>query len=584
MGDRSDPRVAMMDAAPNPQRSRIRAPEMSPIWRRDDPNQQSVTQVARAQEAPAVAPSRRRNDRRQPGSNQASQQGGAVALDRALTRTILKCSVPYDDWSDEVEDHYAAARSRKTELLQELGELASHSLFPASAINELTNMLFINIDRPLPVRVGAFDPDEDDPLVDEGWIHIHLCYELFVALLDLREFTAANAPRIGPREAILLCELMNSELAVDREHVKTITHRIYSKYVPLRALLRREMGDIFVNYIHESIPHNGLSALLEILGSIINGYVVPLKREHVVFLFQKLLPLYKGKDLARYAAALTYCVTEYITKDPALTRKVVVKLGRYVPRGDSQRLLVFIQEYDTLIAAVDPSQFGNIVKPVSQVLERLIRSEHFQVAERALAVFHNQSVITMVSKYEDQALPTIFPALSYNTTSHWHHGIATLSRNMLSAFNDINPSLYKKCQADHDHQRLVGAQERRSRWKMIEEMAAENAEEGRGSTDMLDEGEEWTESRRQHTSGATQLLDREVQRKKPSKPKRQASAQGMNREAAEAAAKASLKAAKEDERQGHLDTLQETGKTPALSRHVLDLKDLKLSSNPRDSR
>ena len=40
--------------------------------------------------------------------------------------------------------------------------------------------------------------------------------------------------------------------------------------------------------------HNGIAELLEILGSIINGFALPLKDEHKQFLIKALLPLPKG--------------------------------------------------------------------------------------------------------------------------------------------------------------------------------------------------------------------------------------------------------------------------------------------------
>ena len=39
--------------------------------------------------------------------------------------------------------------------------------------------------------------------------------------------------------------------------------------------------------------HNGIAELLEILGSIINGFALPLKDEHKQFLLKALLPLHK---------------------------------------------------------------------------------------------------------------------------------------------------------------------------------------------------------------------------------------------------------------------------------------------------
>ena len=53
-----------------------------------------------------------------------------------------------------------------------------------------------------------------------------------------------------------------------------------------------------------------MAELLEILGSIINGFALPLKEEHKSFLTRALLPLHKPKCLPTYHQQLSYCVTQ----------------------------------------------------------------------------------------------------------------------------------------------------------------------------------------------------------------------------------------------------------------------------------
>jgi len=39
---------------------------------------------------------------------------------------------------------------------------------------------------------------------------------------------------------------------------------------------------VFYRFVYETERHNGIAELLEILGSIINGFALPLKEEHKV--------------------------------------------------------------------------------------------------------------------------------------------------------------------------------------------------------------------------------------------------------------------------------------------------------------
>jgi serine/threonine-protein phosphatase 2A regulatory subunit B' len=82
------------------------------------------------------------------------------------------------------------------------------------------------------------------------------------------------------------------------------------------------MNNIFFQFIYETERHNGIAELLEILGSIINGFALPLKGEHKTFLSKVLIPLHKVKSLSLYHPQLAYCVVQFLEKDQALTEEV----------------------------------------------------------------------------------------------------------------------------------------------------------------------------------------------------------------------------------------------------------------------
>ena len=49
-----------------------------------------------------------------------------------------------------------------------------------------------------------------------------------------------------------------------------------------RPYIRRAINHVFYRFVYETERHNGIAELLEILGSIINGFALPLKDEHKV--------------------------------------------------------------------------------------------------------------------------------------------------------------------------------------------------------------------------------------------------------------------------------------------------------------
>ncbi len=81
---------------------------------------------------------------------------------------------------------------------------------------------------------------------------------------------------------VRLLELFDSEDPRERDYLKTILHRIYGKFMVHRPFIRKAINNVFFRFIFETERHNGIAELLEILGSIINGFALPLKEEHKV--------------------------------------------------------------------------------------------------------------------------------------------------------------------------------------------------------------------------------------------------------------------------------------------------------------
>ncbi|CAA3000276.1 serine threonine phosphatase 2A 57 kDa regulatory subunit B theta isoform-like [Olea europaea subsp. europaea] len=74
-----------------------------------------------------------------------------------------------------------------------------------------------------------------------------------------------------------LLDLFDSEDPREREYLKTVLYRIYGKFMVHRPYIRKAINNIFYWFIFETEKHNGIAELLEILGSIINGFALPLK-------------------------------------------------------------------------------------------------------------------------------------------------------------------------------------------------------------------------------------------------------------------------------------------------------------------
>lgn len=63
-------------------------------------------------------------------------------------------------------------------------------------------------------------------------------------------------------------ELFDSEDPRERDFLKTILHRIYGKFLGLRAFIRKQINNMFLSFVFETDSFNGVGELLEILGRL----------------------------------------------------------------------------------------------------------------------------------------------------------------------------------------------------------------------------------------------------------------------------------------------------------------------------
>lgn len=111
-----------------------------------------------------------------------------------------------------------------------------------------------------------------------------IVYEFLLRYVVSNDTDAKTAKRyIDHYFVVRLLELFDSEDPRERDYLKTILHRIYGKFMVHRPFIRKAINNVFYRFVFETERHNGIAELLEILGSIINGFALPLKEEHKVW-------------------------------------------------------------------------------------------------------------------------------------------------------------------------------------------------------------------------------------------------------------------------------------------------------------
>ncbi|XP_050234175.1 serine/threonine protein phosphatase 2A 57 kDa regulatory subunit B' theta isoform-like [Mercurialis annua] len=399
-------------------------------------------------------------------------------------RKVNLCCVVFDftDPSKNLKE-----KDIKRQTLLELVDYVSFSngKFSETMMQELVKMVSINLFRTIsfPPRenkvLEAFDMDEDEPLMDPAWPHLQAVYDILLRFVTSPETDAKLAKRYVDHSFVLrLLDLFDSEDPREREYLKTVVHRIYGKFMVHRPFIRKAINSIFYQFTFETEKHNGIAELLEILGSIINGFALPLKEEHKLFLVRALIPLHKAKCLPMYHQQLSYSITQFVEKDCKLADTVIRGLLKYWPLTNSSKEVMFLGELEEVLEATQPAEFQRCMVPLFRRIGRCLSCSHFQVAERALFLWNNDHIENLIKQNRKVILPIIFPALERNTMLHWNQAVQSLTLNVRKIFSDIDPELFEECllkfQEDEIREKEMKLK-RETIWKRVEEIAAMKA-------------------------------------------------------------------------------------------------------------
>mmetsp|Transcript_11034 Transcript_11034/g.20289 ORF Transcript_11034/g.20289 Transcript_11034/m.20289 type:complete len:485 (+) Transcript_11034:161-1615(+) len=395
---------------------------------------------------------------------------------RLFIEKLRLCSVLFEWGNDETRTQQdSKAIENKRQLLLELVDFIgkSKAVYSEQVVAEVMKMVKINLFRTLPpkVHLTMIDPEEEEPVYEPSWPHLQIVYEFFLRFivsgdLDVRLMRKyINASFVNG-----LLELLDSEDRRERDYLKTILHRIYAKFMMLRAWIRKSISLTFYNFIYETEHHNGVAELLEILGSIISGFALPLKAEHKQFLKTVLIPMHKVKPLQVFHQQLSYCVTQFVDKDHTLAPAVITGLLKIWPAVNSSKELLFLNELEELLELTQPEEFEIVLQPLFRQIAISIGSPHFQIAERALFVWHNEYISSLIADYRKEVLPIIFPALHVNSQSHWNPTVSTLTLNVLKIFMGLDSNLVEQCSKTHEEYMIRTAKHKKARdeyWKSL---------------------------------------------------------------------------------------------------------------------
>lgn len=171
-------------------------------------------------------------------------------------RKLKLCCVQVD-FSDIMVD-VKAKEIKRIQLLELVDYINStKNVFNELTFPEVIAMVKANLFRTLsPSNASSsaiFDPEEDEPTLEPAWPHLQYVYEFLLRFIVCNETDPKVVKRYLDTDFLLrLLELFDSEDPRERDYLKTILHRIYGKFMPYRAFIRKAINNIFYQFVYET--------------------------------------------------------------------------------------------------------------------------------------------------------------------------------------------------------------------------------------------------------------------------------------------------------------------------------------------
>jgi len=393
-------------------------------------------------------------------------------------RKMKACEELFDFNSDSKQVEKELKRQTLLEMVEYVNN--NRNCFSEGLMQDVFDMLKVNIFRALkrndPDPLALSDPEGDEPCFEKAWPHLQLVYEFFLRFAVSTEVEGKFVKKFMDQAFIYnYLDLFQSEDPRERDYLKNILHRIYGRFMALRPLIRRGLQDLFLKVIYESESccANGLGEMLEIVGSIVDGFATPLKDEHKTFLRVAMIPLHKVSSFSSFFPQLSFCMLQYVEKDPAFATEIIAAILRFWPTSITSKQGLYLNEIEEILELLQPLHFRPIRDALLRRLALCIESTHFQVAERTMMLWNNEHMVKLISDNSTVPIPVVVSALHRSSNRHWNSAVKTLSRHVLKLMEEgADPKMLKECSSAEllEKEQEKEEKQRLHRWQALRDL------------------------------------------------------------------------------------------------------------------
>jgi len=156
------------------------------------------------------------------------------------------------------------------------------------------------------------------------------------------------------------------------------------------------------------------------MASVISGFSLPLREEHVDFFRTVIIPLHKVQTCQTFHEELQRCAMLFLAKDPALYEGLMLGILRCWPFANSAKEVLFLSELLEVVKIIEISSRSPVLEKFLKRVVKCIVGQHLQVADLAMCFFENEKFIYLIKENKAFAYPLIVPVIERLSSTHWH--------------------------------------------------------------------------------------------------------------------------------------------------------------------
>ena len=291
------------------------------------------------------------------------------------------------------------------------------------------------------IEINIFNPNNKkykEENSEEYWIDIKLIYNLFSKIIQNEKCDMAILKQYIKYDFIFkYMQLFNSNIDDEKDILGTILHRIYRKVICRRKMIRTQIINYFNLENIKKMKYNGVKECLNIMSSIVSGFSVPLRVEHINVFENNIIPLYKPQLCALYFNNLVTCSMIFLTKDETLSIPLLEGILDYFHFHDFHIKKLLLDELKEIFKFCDIDNMNNIIEKLFNTIVKCFSEYNTELIDKSLSLFNNKIFISIIKKYINISFKIIVPKVDYFSKKHWDSTI----KNHFNYVNQILKSV-----------------------------------------------------------------------------------------------------------------------------------------------